>query len=117
MIIRAFQSNSPLGPWADNGTVSCSRFIQTPASPDVCPSRILAIDAGGAAGWTVRDSRFENLACASGVHRTIAFDDGSRDTKIINNTFINVAMNIRLGNDPPTSRTYADTPPAASGPN
>jgi hypothetical protein len=113
--IRAFQSNSSIGPYVDDGTIACSRFLETPTGPDLCLPPITGIDAAAAANWTVRDSLFENLSCRNEVKRTLAFDDGSRDTKVLNNVFVNSAMNIRFGNDPNSPRLYTDPPPTACG--
>ncbi len=109
--VLIFPMALPGGPYADHGTIACSRFELTPTGgidPCAFMTGIFGIDAVAALGWTVRDNWFVGLHCANAPKRTVAFDDGSRDTTIIRNRFLNSGKNIRLGNDPlsNTRRNY-----------
>ncbi|HEV7557551.1 MAG TPA: hypothetical protein VGO00_18935, partial [Kofleriaceae bacterium] len=102
------------GPFADQGTIACSRFI---AGTDTCTAGTLGILGVSVRGWTVRDSRFDHLACSSGFRRTVTFFQGSRDTQIMGNLFVGGAGNILLGQDTTNvARSYNDTPSCGGTP-
>jgi hypothetical protein len=96
------------GPFADTGTIACSRFVHSTAG--TCPDNgIFGVQMVGTRGWTVRDSYFAGR-CSPMIARAVSVDGGSRDTTIIDNVFSNNLNNIMLGNF--TLRTYPDPLPA-----
>ena len=104
---------SVTGPFADTGTIACSRFRDTPTGPSHCGGAILGIDASAARDWIVRDNDFRDLVCQNSLARVILFRGGSRDTQVVRNRITGSNMNICLGIDPGTARTYNDPLPAA----
>jgi hypothetical protein len=103
-----------LGPFADNGTIACSRFVDTTAVDHCTVPVNLAIDANAVRGWTIRNNRFDHVACPSGFRRTVVVRAGSRDVVIANNRMLDSNGNIQLGNDPTSNpaRTYSDLLPS-----
>jgi hypothetical protein len=103
------------GPYADNGTIACSRFVDT-AAVDHCTPNILAIDGIAIRGWTIRNNRFDGVTCPIAPRRTIWLRNGSRDTQIVSNVFVGSSMNIMMGDSfAAGGRSYVDMPPAACG--
>lgn len=109
--------NPEFGPYADNGTVVCSKFVSTQkVGVDHCARGAIGIMGRAIRGWRIADNLFQDLRCATQPERVIWIRAGSRDTQIINNTFIGSPMNIMLGNDPSQRRMYMDgLPPGCSG--
>src|SRR5262249_42203669 len=100
------------GPFADNGTIACSRFAITSAAADTSNGAPIGISGSSVRGWVVRNNRFDHLACAAAARRNVEFRYGSRDVAITANVFVGSAMNLMFGFDasiPP--RIYADLPP------
>jgi hypothetical protein len=88
------------GPWADDGTVSCSRFeltnTQRPFVRNGCDTG--GIDARGTRGWTVRDNVFSSYWCAGSLaNPTIRFWRGSRDTLVTRNQVLDTPYGIVMG--------------------
>ncbi len=103
-----------LGPYADNGTIACSRFAGAPSAAHCSPGT-LAIDGSAIRGWVIRDNHFEGLACDSQNRRMVWIGHGSRDTQITNNVFKNLAMNIMIGGQTSNRREYSDALPSSCG--
>lgn len=115
--------NSPAiavgGNYADEGLIACSTFEATDDAHACAGSGALAIDATAAAGWTVRDNRFENFSCSTKYIRTIRFYRGSRDLALVGNTFVNCAGNVLLGWQTQIGdlvRAYPDAPSCSGVP-
>lgn len=116
--VRIFPAggDATIGPYADNGVITCSRFVDTPTGADHCAASPLGIDGRGIRGWTISHNRFVDNACATLHRRTVVVRGGSRATQIINNHFSGSAMNILLGDGAGTARTYGDAlPPNCAG--
>jgi hypothetical protein len=112
--IRPQNAMVATGPYTDNGTVACSRFITTGSTGCDPGSGAWAVNADAARGWTVRNNLFDHRSCpfAPSVTRTVQFDSGSRDTIVSGNTFLDTNFGILFGGQP-TGRTYPDPLPAA----
>ena len=88
------------GPYADGGTVACSRLELTEAGrsrvrDDCYPG---GVDAHAARGWTVRDNVIEGFWCASGLsEHAVHFWKASRDTTVERNVLRDNARGIGLG--------------------
>ena len=107
--IYPFNLNVTAGPFADNGTIACSRFKDTTAV-DHCTTPVdLGIDGFGIRGWTIRNNVLDHLACPTRLVRSIWIRGGSRDTQLIANRILDSNGAITLGdllNRP--ARTYSD---------
>ncbi len=99
------------GPFADDGTIACSQFLDTPALDNHCVGSTLGIDGEAARGWVVRDNAFSGLVCPNEYERAIIFRYGSRDTQVVRNRLKGSNMNISFGFGAGNSRTYADASP------
>jgi hypothetical protein len=99
------------GPFADMGTVACSRVV-TANIPTVCSTSTVTwgVDADASRGWTIRNNLFDRRACTMPGFRTIWIDSGSRDIEVIGNTLLNTNYGIIFGGTAST-RTYADPLP------
>src|SRR5439155_8669516 len=88
------------GPFADDGVVACSHFVDTPNGADHCTSpATLGISADAIRGWTIRNNTFQNMICGGDYKRTIWIRFGSRDVTIASNTIIGSNLNIMVGED------------------
>jgi hypothetical protein len=103
-----------VGPYADNGTIACSRFVDTSAVDHCTIPNQLGIDAVAVRGWTIRDNRFDHVVCPTAFRRAILIRGGSRDVVLANNRMLDSNGNITLGDDPMTNpaRMYSDALPA-----
>jgi hypothetical protein len=115
--VRVYPNQPPspdVGPYADNGTIACSRFIDTSAVDHCTIPNQLGIDAVAVRGWTIRDNRFDHVVCPTAFRRAIWIRGGSRDVVLANNRMLDSTGNITLGDDPTTSpaRMYSDLLPA-----
>lgn len=101
------------GPFADDGTIACSRVTYTPAgNPCLAAGNLLGISGEAVRGWTVRDNRFEGLGCTTKFVRSVRFHQGSRDISIANNVFDGSAGSIMMGFVAGLARSYPDALPA-----
>ena len=106
--LTAYNALAASGPYADDGTLACSRFHDTTAV-DHCAATQLGIDALAVRGWTIRDNTFDHLACPTRLIRTIMIRGGSRDNQVTNNHLLDSNGNILIGNDPAQpARSYSD---------
>ncbi len=111
----------PGGPYADGGTVACSRIEMTDAGRsrvrDDCYTG--GVDAHAARGWTVRDNVIEGFWCAGGLaEHAVHFWKESRDTTVERNVLRDNARGIGFGMlaSGTAARAWADVPcPAAGG--
>ena len=95
------------GPFSDNGSVACSRFLHS--TPDSCAGDgTFGVRLMGTRTWTVRDNYFAGQCSPTRV-RAIWSDYGARDVDIIDNVFSNNMNNIIFGNM--ALRTYPDPLP------
>ena len=112
---------SDTGPYADAGTIACSRIELTDAGrPHVRDSCYTGgVDAHAALGWTVRDNVVEGFWCETGLsEHAIHFWRNARDTRVERNFLRNNARAIGFGlaESGTPRRTYADAPcPSAGG--
>ena len=112
---------SPGGPYADGGTVACSRIELTDAGRthirDDCYTGGIDVHAGR--DWTVRDNVIEGFWCASGLsEHAVHFWRESRDTTVERNVLRDNARGIGFGLDDSgtVARVWVDAPcPAAGG--
>jgi len=105
------------GPYADDGTVACSRFISSSAATGCDPGTgAWAINADAARGWTIPDNIFDHRACPTGgtLFRTGHFDTDSRHPVPLATPFLDTNLGILLGGATPL-RTYPDALPAGCG--
>jgi hypothetical protein len=111
----------PGGPYADGGTVACSRIEMTDAGRsrvrDGCYTG--GVDAHAARGWTVRDNVIEGFWCTDGLaEHAVHFWKESRDTTVERNVLRDNARSIGFGMlaSGTAARAWADVPcPAAGG--
>lgn len=94
------EADFAVGSFADDGTVSCSTFALTDefraATPDC--SSTGAIKGFGASGWTIRDSRFEDMWCpTSGAFIAVHLAYGAANTVVERNLFRDVYRGVMLG--------------------
>jgi hypothetical protein len=100
------------GPFADDGTIACSRFLVTPEGTErSCNPNGFGIRASGARGWILRDNYFAAVLCDTVRARALWVTNGSRDITVVDNEFTNIGMNIMLGGGA-EHRTYPDALPA-----
>ena len=116
--VYPFNASVTTGPYADDGTIACSRFTDTTAVDHCTNTTDLGIDGIAIRGWTIRNNVFDHLACATRLVRAIWISAGSRDTQVIANRILDSNGAITLGdvlNRP--ARTYTDyvRPTACSG--
>ena len=112
---------SDAGPYADQGTIACSRIELTDAGRphvrDGCYTG--GVDAHAAVGWTIRDNVIEGFWCDAGLsEHAIHFWRNARDTRVERNVLRNNARGIGFGllETGTPRRTYGDAPcPAAGG--
>src|SRR5207248_838572 len=101
--ISPFDPASPQsGPYADFGTVACSRFHDTTMVDHCVPPaggsvEQAAIDGVAIRGWNIRDNVFEQMACQARFLRAIWIRAGSRDTEFVRNTIRDSNGGITLG--------------------
>jgi hypothetical protein len=103
--------------FADDGVVECSHFELTnegrPHIETVATGCYTGgIDAHAARGWVIRNNRFLNLYCTSGLaEHAVHFWSASRDTLVENNTILGCARGIGFGLvEDGRTRAYADNP-------
>jgi hypothetical protein len=108
--IYPFTLASAGAPYADYGTIACSRFKDTTAVDHCSRPMQLSIDAVATRGWTIRDNTFDHVACPTKLVRAIWIRGGSRDMAITNNQLLDSNGNITLGADPAANpaRSYSD---------
>jgi hypothetical protein len=112
---------APGGPYADGGTVACSRIEMTDAGRarvrDSCYTGGIDVHAGR--GWTVRDNLIEGFWCPSGLsEHAVHFWKESRDTVVERNVLRDNARGIGFGllASGTVARAWTDAPcPAAGG--
>lgn len=88
------------GSFADDGEVSCSTFALSDAFREANPdcSSTGAIKGFGASGWTIRDSRFEDMWCpTSGAFIAVHLAYGAANTVVERNLFRDVYRGVMLG--------------------
>ena len=96
--IPAFKINAANGTLADNGTLACSTLTMTDAHRDALTEcRPAGVSGVAAAGWHIRDNRFEGFWCHDGSSIAISFIEGSADHIIERNTIVDSNVGIRLG--------------------
>ena len=95
-------------PYADYGTLACSRIGHTVAN-DCGPDGVFGARLMGVRGWVI-DSNYFSGQCGSARVRAIWADKGARDTSIVGNVFANNGNNIIVGGA--ALRTYPDALPA-----
>ncbi len=110
-------TNAELGPYADNGTIVCSKFVSTQkAGVDHCSRGRIGISGRAIRGWRIADNLFQDLRCATSQERVVWISAGSRETQLVNNSFTGSPMNIMLGGGSGPRRSYLDSlPPDCSG--
>lgn len=112
---------SDTGPYADQGTIACSRIELTEAGrPHVRNDCYTGgVDAHAAVGWTIRDNVIEGFWCDTGLsEHAIHFWRNARDTRVERNVLRNNARGIGFGllESGTPRRTYEDAPcPSAGG--
>ncbi|MBI5439914.1 MAG: hypothetical protein HY900_01750, partial [Deltaproteobacteria bacterium] len=111
---------SDTGPYADEGTIACSRIELTDAGRthvrDNCYTG--GVDAHAAVGWTIRDSFIEGFWCDAGLsEHAIHFWRNARDTRVERNILRNNARAIGFGllETGTPRRTYPDAPCPSGG--
>ena len=110
--IRPEDGDPTEGPFVDSGLIACSRFVDTTAVDHCTVPDQLAIHGIGVRGWTIRNNTFDHVTCPTTFKRTIWMRGGSRDTQLIDNHFLDSAMNIMLGDDLGLpARVYPDALP------
>jgi hypothetical protein len=114
--INANNTGSAATYFTDNGLVACSHLELTDAGrPHVDPVATGCytggIDAHEARSWTYRDNLIEGFYCPTGIAEYgIHLWTGSRDDVVERNRLFNNTRAIGLGENPGSSRSYADSP-------
>ena len=112
-------SNAARDAWPDDGRIECSFFQLTSAGRanvetlggSSCYTG--GVDAHSARGWVVRNNRFEDIYCDTGLlaEHAVHFWSASRDTVVENNTIVRCARGVGFGLVADgMSRPYADDP-------
>jgi hypothetical protein len=103
--------------WTDSGIIECSEFLFTDTGRanveggSICYTG--AIDVHGGDDWIVRYNKIQGFWCATGIpDPAVHFWNGSRDTLVHNNLFIDNARDIMFGGPEASSpaRTYSPDP-------